>query len=146
MDKQYTVVVFNTCTAQYEEISVSLEVYKEYRRSEWRIQKSDAKHRFHETPFSALLGGEDNACENFHEFIDMANVPDKQVSRTMLRDALHQAIDALNPAEQALIRALFFAGDCEQTYARKCGISQQAVSKQKRRVMEKLKKYLVSWL
>lgn len=107
MDKQNTVVVFNTCTAQYEEISVSLEVYKEYRRSEWRIQKSDAKHRANETPFSALLGGADNACENFHEFSDTANVPDQLVSQTMLRDALHQAIGALNQAEQALIQALF---------------------------------------
>lgn len=143
MNKQNTVMVFNTCTSQYEEVLVSEEVYNEYRRGEWRIQKNDAKHRANETPFSALVGGKDGAYENFREFVDTANVPEKLVLQSMLLNSLRHAITGLDPAEQKLIEALFFKGDSEQKYAVKVGVTQQAISKQKRRIIEKLKKQLV---
>lgn len=146
MDIKNTVMVFNTCTSQYEEVLVSEEVYNEYRRGEWRIQKNDAKHRANETPFSALVGGKDGAYENFREFVDTVNVPDELVLQSVFLDSLRQVIAGLDPAEQMLIHALFFKGDSEQKYAVKVGVTQQAISKQKRRVIEKLKKQLVSWL
>ena len=58
MEKQYEVTVFNTCTAKYEVVEVSQEVYDEFRRGEWRISKNDDKHSSNETPFSALVGGD----------------------------------------------------------------------------------------
>lgn len=41
MTKTYTLTVFNTCTSQYEDIEVTKEVYNEFRRREWRIEKND---------------------------------------------------------------------------------------------------------
>lgn len=40
MTKTYTLTVFNTCTSQYEDIEVTKEVYNEFRRGEWRIEKT----------------------------------------------------------------------------------------------------------
>ena len=60
MTKTYTLTVFNTCTSQYEDIEVTKEVYNEFRRGEWRIEKNDDKHRANETPFSELIGGDEN--------------------------------------------------------------------------------------
>ena len=141
-----TVMVFNTCTSQYEEVSVTKEIYDEYRRGEWRIHKNDAKHRANETPFSALIGGENGAYENFQELVDTDNVPDKLVLQSMLLDSLRYAIAGLDQEEQMLLEGLFFNGDSEQKYAVKVGMTQQAISKQKRRIIEKLKKQLVFWL
>lgn len=41
MAKTYTLTVFNTCTSQYEKVEATKEVYNEFRRGEWRIEKND---------------------------------------------------------------------------------------------------------
>ena len=69
MAKTYTLTVFNTCTSQYEKVEATKEVYNEFRRGEWRIEKNDDKHRANETLFSELIGGNDGAFENFRECI-----------------------------------------------------------------------------
>lgn len=76
MKKTYTLTVFNTCTSQCEDVEVTKEVYNEFRRGEWRIDKNDDKHRANETPFSELIGGDDGAFENFSEFIDNSQNPE----------------------------------------------------------------------
>ena len=76
MAKTYTLTVFNTCTSQYEKVEATKEVYNEFRRGEWRIEKNDDKHRANETLFSELIGGNDGAFENFREFIDNSLNPE----------------------------------------------------------------------
>ena len=48
MTKTYTLTVFNTCTSQYEKVETTKEIYNEFRRGEWRIEKNDDKHRANE--------------------------------------------------------------------------------------------------
>lgn len=107
MSKEYIVLVLNTTTELYEEVSVTEDVYNEFRRGEWRISKNDDKHKANETPFSTLIGGEDNAYENFDEFIDTNNTPEKAMLKELELESLKHALSDLNKAEQALVQALF---------------------------------------
>ncbi len=79
MSELYTVKVFNTITSSYEEIHVSKEVYNEYHRSKWRMDKNDEKHRTNEIPFCSLIGAEDGEADFFKEFTSDADDPAKQL-------------------------------------------------------------------
>ena len=91
---------------------------------------------------SGLIGGEDGAYENFKEFIDTENIPDKTVVAAMELDALQIALSALPDADKALVQALFYDGLTEQEYAAQVGISQQMINRKKQRILKLLKKLL----
>ena len=97
MTKTYCITVFNTLTSRYEEISVSEAVYHEFRRGEWRISKNDDKHSANEIRFSELLGGDGNAYENFHEFIDSEHNPEVYVMAERRRKAGFEGLNTLTP-------------------------------------------------
>lgn len=143
MNKLYAINVFDTTTGQEKIIHVCKEVYDEFRRGEWRIQKNDSKHKINETEFSALLGGEDGAYENFHEFIDYDSDPSELLLKTMMIEKLHSALELLNKADRELIDALFFQEMTERTYAEKKGVYRNAIHKRKQRILENLKNLLV---
>lgn len=142
MAKQYTLLVWNTVISQYEETAVSKEVYDEYRRSEWRISKNNDKHAAHETPFSALIGGDDGKVENFHEFLSDEEGPEKLIDKKGLMNTLRKAILSLNRSDQELVEALFFKGMSEREYAEHIGVFRNAIHKRKQRILRCLKKYL----
>lgn len=142
MNKLYAINVFDTTTGQEKIIHVCKEVYDEFRRGEWRIQKNDSKHKINETEFSALLGGEDGAYENFHEFIDYDSDPSELLLKTMMIEKLHSALELLNKADRELIDALFFQEMTERTYAEKKGVYRNAIHKRKQRILENLKNLL----
>ena len=142
MTKTYTLTVFNTCTSQYEDIEVTKEVYNEFRRGEWRIEKNDDKHRANETPFSELIGGDDGAFENFQEFFDNQNTPELQFEKSELINFLYYALDELRYEDYQLIRALFFDGLNDYEYAELLGVSHQRINKRKQIILEKLRKKL----
>jgi RNA polymerase sigma factor (sigma-70 family) len=63
--------------------------------------------------------------------------------RSMELETLRKALKALTEEERRLVSALFYCGRqiTEAEYAKANGISQQAVSKKKRTVLQKLKKF-----
>ena len=87
-NKKYTLTVYNTVTHRNEEVEVTREVYHAYRRTGWGIENNDASFFAHEIQMSGLIDGEDGAYENFKEFIDTENIPDKTVVAAMELDAL----------------------------------------------------------
>ncbi len=143
MENTYTVTVFNTVTSEYEEVSVSKAVYNEYRRGEWRIQKNDEKHGDNETPFSSLIGGENAAYENFHEFVDESQNPLLLVLEKEEAPDLHKAICQLSEEDRLLVESIFFKGMSEREYAEKCGVSQPTIHWKKVRILKYLKKILL---
>lgn len=143
MSKLYAINIYDTITEKEKVIYVSKEVYDEFRRGEWRIEKNDSKHKANETQFSALLGGEDGAYENFHEFVDNEANPEKLVFRSIMIEKLHHALDHLEKADRELIEALYFQELTEKKLAHNLLVSQQAVHRRKMRILEKLKKFLV---
>jgi RNA polymerase sigma factor (sigma-70 family) len=142
MTKTYTLTVFNTCTSRYEDIEVSREIYNEFRRGEWRIEKNDDKHRANETPFSELIGGDDGAFENFSEFIDNSLNPECIFAEHAKIKALYSAMSMLSDVDRQLLRALFFDGLTEREYAELTGVFRNAVHKRKVRILAKLKKFM----
>ena len=143
MNNLYTINVYDTTTGKERIINVCKEVYDEFRRGEWRIEKNDGKHSANETQFSALLGGEDGAYENFHEFIDYDSDPSELLLKALMIKKLYSALEHLEKAELELIDALFFQEMTEREYAKKKGVYQSAINKRKLRILEKIKKFLI---
>lgn len=73
---KFTLIVFNTCTREYEEVMVTEEVYRTYCRTRWNIKDNDQSFFDHEIQMSGMIGGQDGAYENFREFIDAINTPE----------------------------------------------------------------------
>ena len=142
MSELYAINVFDTTTGKERVIHVCKEVYDEFRRGEWRIEKNDGKHKANETQFSALLGGEDGAYENFHEFVDYESNPENLILHSLMIEKLYSALDHLEKAERDLIKALFFEEISEGKYAKEHRVSQQAVNCRKKTILKKLKKFL----
>ena len=69
MNRVFKLSVFNTITRRYEEIEVTEEIYREYKRTEWAIENDDRSFREHQISFSCLIGGESNNYETFDEFV-----------------------------------------------------------------------------
>ena len=135
-------IVFNTCTQEYEEVIVTEEVYRTYCRTRWNIKDNDQSFFDHEIQTSGMIGSQDGAYENFREFIDAINTPEHIILEQIKKEALYQAISALPAADQALVQGLFFKGQSELDYAREIGVSQPAVHKRKVRILKSLKKLL----
>ena len=131
---KFTLIVFNTCTREYEEVMVTEEVYRTYCRTRWNIKDNDQSFFDHEIQTSGMIGSQDGAYENFREFIDAINTPEHIILEQIKKEALYQAISALPAADQALVQGLFFKGQSELDYAREIGVSQPAVHKRKVRI------------
>ncbi|MBR6573325.1 MAG: hypothetical protein IKK77_06390 [Clostridia bacterium] len=143
MSKLYAINIYDTTTEKEKVIYVSKEVYDEFRRGEWRIEKNDSKHRANETQFSALLGGDDGAYENFHEFVDNDSNPEELIFRAMMVEKLYRALAHLEEADRELIEAIFFQEMTERAYAEKKGVYRNAIHKRKQKILQELKKFLI---
>lgn len=91
-----SLTVFNPMTGLYEDVEVTKEVYDEYRRGEWRISKNDDRHSANETPFSALVGGDEGSFENFHEFVDLEHNPEVEMVNAERRRIAFQGLSRLS--------------------------------------------------
>lgn len=138
-NKKYTLKVYNTITNEYEDVTVTEEIYITYRRTEWNLKKNEQKIKAKTIPLSSLKGGEDGAYENFNEFIAAEFNPELLFLSELAKETLNQAIAKLNNEEKELINALFFEGKSERDYAKKKGVCRNAVHKRKIKILFKLK-------
>ena len=143
MEKEiYILKVYNTLTKQYEDVVVTKKVYDTYRRTEWNIKDNDESFYEHEIQISGLIGGEDDAYENFREFIDDVNIPENIFMTREGMVEVRNAVRILPVQERNLIVALYYERLTENEYADKIGVSQQYVSKSKKKILKKLKLFL----
>lgn len=140
-NKTYTLKIYNTLTDQYEEVAVSEKVYKEFRRTKWEIENKDRSYYTHEIQMSALIGGENEQYENFREFIDSDNTPEKLVLDEIQISELKEILKELSEEERHLILSIYFKGMTEFEYAKKIGVTQQNISKKKKRILMFLKNF-----
>lgn len=59
-----------------------------------------------------------------------------------IHDTLHKCIDLLPESERALIQAIYFDGDTDKAYGNKQGVTQQAINKQRKKILEKLRIFM----
>lgn len=65
------------------------------------------------------------------------------VKQKLVSEELYKALDELSVEDRDLIQALYFEGSSERAYAKQVGLSQVAVHKRKKHVLEKLRKELM---
>ena len=138
--KKFTLWIYNTLTGLHEEVEVSEEVYRTYKRTQWNIEKNNQKYYDHEIQFSGLIGGENGNFENFREFI--VNTFENSTLTKIQLDELHRAINNLCEPEKSLIQAVFFNEISERDYAAQTRLAQKTVNNRKRSILRKLKKVL----
>ena len=76
------------------------------------------------------------------QFLDDGENVEDQVLRKMQREMLHKALSLLSDEEEELIRLLFFEDRTEREVAELMGIYHNAIHKQKKRILHKLKNIL----
>ena len=140
--ESYTLRVYNHASGCFETVEVTEEVYRTYRRTEWNIHDNDDSFYAHEIQFSSLIGGSEDAFQNFREFIDTENTPDQIMEREDVIATVHRAIANLPPEDQELVRARFFDSMSLRQYAQLNGVSHTVIHRRERNILKKLKKYL----
>ncbi len=134
--------VYNTLTGEYEDVEVSEELYVTYKRTGWGIENNDASFYDHEIQFSGLIGGENDNYENFREFIDDVNVPENIFMTKLVMLEVQNAVNDLPAKEKDLIVAIYYERLTESEYAARICVTQQYVSKSKKKILKKLKLFL----
>ena len=139
--KKNTVHVYDTISKKIVEVEVSDEVRTHYNRTQWNIDDNNESFFKHEIQFSALIGGRENAFENFREFMPDYDV-EEETDRKMFTERLHNCLKLLSESERNLIIMLFFENKTERECAKILCTSQQNVHKNKKLILCKLNKLL----
>lgn len=138
--KTYTLTVFNHASDRFETVVVTEEVFRTYKRTKWNIEDNNASFFEHEIQFSSLIGGNEDAFQNFQEFIDTENTPERVIERNEMIAAVHKAISSLPPDDRELVAARFFNGMTVRQYAKLKGVPRSTIYSQERCILKKLKK------
>jgi len=80
--------------------------------------------------------------DNERQFADNSDSVEEIALRNLRYEQLHNAISMLKPDEQALIEALYFNFLTQDDYAKQIGLSQQAVSKKRTKILKKLRIFI----
>lgn len=139
--KKSTVRVYDTISKKFVEVEVSDEVYTHFKRTKWAIENNNSSFYEHEIQFSALIGGHENAFENFKEFRTDYNV-EEETDRKILVENLYDCLNFLSKSERELIIMLFFENKTERECAKILCTTQQNMHKNKKLILYKLNKLL----
>ncbi len=139
--KKNTVSVYDTISKKIVEVEVSDEVRTHYNRTRWNIDDNNESFFKHEIQFSALIGGHENAFENFREFMPDYDV-EEETDLKIYAERLHNCLKLLSESERELIIMLFFENKTERECAKFYGVNQKNINKKKAKVLCKLNKLL----
>lgn len=139
--KKNTVRVYDTISKKIVEVEVSDEVRTHYNRTQWNIDDNNGSFYKHEIQFSALIGGHENAFENFREFMTDYNV-EKETDCKMFVEKLYSCLELLSESDRELIIMLYFENKTERECAEIYGINQKNINKKKARILCRLNKFL----
>jgi RNA polymerase sigma factor (sigma-70 family) len=84
--------------------------------------------------------GEDDGYENFREFVDEENTPERNIVYAEIKKALLESVAELAEEERALVHALYWQGLSEREYSRRSGIPQRTINHRKIYILEKIRK------
>ncbi len=139
--KKNMVRVYDTISKKVVEVEVSDEIRTHYNRTQWNIDDNNESFYKHEIQFSALIGGYENAFENFKEFMTDYDV-EKETDRKMFIEKLYNCLESLSGLERELIIMLYFENKTESDCAALLHTTQQNIHKKKSRILYKLNKLL----
>lgn len=130
-------------SGKYTEVEVSYEVYTQYNRTGWKIENKNKLFYEHEIQFSALIGGVNNAFENFREFITEYDETEKKAVHKVLVKRLYDCLIFLPKNDRRLIEMLFFEEMTGRECAEMYGVNQKNINKRKQQILGTLHKLLV---
>lgn len=139
--KKNRVYVFDTISKKVVEVKVSDEIYTHFKRTKWAIENNNSSFYDHEIQFSALIGGYENAFENFREFKTDYDV-EEETDRKMFVERLYSCLELLSESERELIVMLYFENKTERECAEFYGVNQKNINKKKTNILCKLNKLL----
>lgn len=139
--KKNTVRVYDTISKKIVEVEVSDEIRTHYNRTQWNIDDNNESFYKHEIQFSALIGANENAFENFREFITDYSV-EKETDHKMFIEKLYKSLELLSESDRELIKMLYLENMTERECAEFYGISQKNINKKKAKILCKLNKLL----
>ena len=121
---------------------VSHAVYQAYyqgKRKEKYIYEKDQVHENHLLDISGMeeLEAESDCC-----LVSAESSIEDQLLIQELHNHLHQCLQMLPEADQALIQAIYFSGETESSYAKLIGLTQPGVSKRHKKILAKLRKLM----
>lgn len=145
--KDYRVSVFNTITKKYEMVTVTKEVYQVYKKACWDTNNNDRSYRKHVDGQSDMSFGFEDHFENLDAYVDdCARRYEEAIEAKERHEAIEEAMRVLSTSDRNLIHALFYDGYSEKEYAEKLGISQPAIHKKKKRILQVLRKEMEKFL
>lgn len=118
-------------------VSVSEDVYRTYKRAEWREEKQDAVRRDRECSFDYM---EEHDLDG--QVVSRQELVDEIVADKLLLDELYAALAELTDDERSLIDELYFKEKSEREVSREAGISAVAVHKRKHKILDKLRRFI----
>lgn len=114
-------------------IPVTQEVYEAYYRPLWRERKRRAAHK-NDLSYEAIM----EIGSKFPAGLAIDSAEEFALAKIQ-SDELRCFPGTLTPDEFALITSIYFDGKTEREIAAIFGLSQKAINKRKRRILEKLK-------
>lgn len=134
--------IYDSATGAYHDVEVSREIFNCYRRTAWGIQKNDKRFYANEIQFSSLIGGLNQAFENFAEFRTTAGDPQQILCDAVVPQRIAEAFQILSPSERRIIQLLVIEGNSERWYAKRTGLPQKTISNRKLRALKKMRRFL----
>lgn len=139
--KNYRVSVFNTITKKYEMVTVTEEIYQVYKKADWDMDNNNRSYRKHVDGQSDLGFGFEDYFENLDAYVDdCARRHEEAIEAKERHEALEEAMKILSTRDRNLIQAIYYSGYSEKEYAEKLGVTQQAIHKKKKKILEQLRK------
>ena len=118
-------------------VPVTEEVYREYKRPQWREAKQNKVRQMREFSLEYMI---ENGME--HIYSDNQKLVEENAEDNLMLEMLMKALETITDDERSLINELYFNEKSERDFAKKIGISNVAVNKKHHHVLEKIKKLL----
>lgn len=132
--------VYDPTSGTYHDVEVTQAVYNCYRRTAWNIQKNNQRFYAHEIQFSSLIGGINDAFENFSEFRSSAGDPQQLVCDAVTIQQVAEAFQRLSTSDRRILQLLVIEGHTERWYGDRTGLHFMTVHNRKMRALLRLKR------
>lgn len=134
--------VYDPASGTYHDVEVTQAVYNCYRRTAWIIQKNNQRFYANEIQFSSLIGGLNQAFENFKEFRFSDGDPQQLVCDAVTVRQVGEAFQKLSPSDRRILQLLVIEGHTERWYAERTGLKQQSIHNRKKHALRRLRNIL----
>lgn len=122
---------------------VSQEIHDAYYHAERKERYMAEKDQSHNLVILNISGMEELEWGSNQEYWASAqHCVESQLIKKEMVEHLHQCLQMLPQADRDLIYAVFYEEETEASYAKKIGLTQSGVSKKRKRILAKLKRFM----